>query len=157
MGTCPSKTQSWLEAAALSVRAAWAPFSVSCVFDLNFVFLRQSLMAGFDWQCMLAETHGQSTKRAWQFHCNMAVLFTMFFLPNMWNTSSIHSPELSANSFAVWLAVFCWHYLPGSPSLWERGSTWRSGTQIAPQTKREGLWYLRMERTNEDFVSWWHH
>lgn len=36
--------------------------NVSCLFDLSFVFLRQSLTTGFDWQWVLAETQAQSPK-----------------------------------------------------------------------------------------------
>lgn len=92
----------------------------------------------------------RAQKGAWQFHCNVAVISTMFFTPNMWNTSSIHSPELSTNSFAVWLAVFCWHYLPSSP-LCERGAVPGGLAYRCHHRQREGLWCLRMEQTNEEF------
>lgn len=136
MGTCPSKTQSWLESAALSVRAAWAPL----VFLASLIWISYSLGSA-SWQdstgsgCELKRM-ARAQKWAWQFHCNVAVISTIFFYPICEIQPVLILLSFLINPFDVWLAVFYWHYLPGSPSFWERGCTWKPGMQIPPQTKR---------------------
>lgn len=59
-GDLPKQSTEVVGGCSPACQSSMGTISVSCLFDLNFVFLRQSRMAGFDWRWMLAETHGQS-------------------------------------------------------------------------------------------------
>lgn len=150
-GDLPKQSTEVVGGCSPACQSSMGTISVSCLFDLNFVFLRQSLMAGFDWQWMLAETHGQSPEMSMAISLQCGCNFhNIYFYP----LCEIQPAFILLSFLLILLLCGLLCFVDTTcqvPHLCERGAVPGGLAYRYHHRQREGLWCLRTEQTNEEF------